>query len=434
MNISLMKIPKYRRLFFLGFWCTFCLYTVTVAPPYVCGQNYQTFYSELKSIRERALWNLGPFKINPYLRLSAGYDNNIYAAVGETAPISDFVATVSPQFNIYLPVRDSLLLSFFLGPQYVYFAETKKERALNNNYSSSFRLLIFNRFVLSAAYDFAKTKSRISTEINRRIVEQSNSYGGSISFETARQTSIGISSSLRRYRYEDVTLPDSPVPLSNALNRDERNARLRFYYKIFSDSFFFVDFGYTVYKFTTPEASFRDSHSYQIYTGVQFPLLGRTKGTLSLGYKKFLPQDKSLKMYYGLVGDTNLEYRLGRFGLRLQYTRDVPFSYEPNNIYYIDNRIGAGLSFYMSQSTRWDYNFYHGKGRYPEEDLIQLPDGSFEELKRSDIYQYHSVGIVLRIIQNSGIGLRGNYTERNSNYNLYNTHDFFLEVFFTYEF
>jgi hypothetical protein len=433
-KINLLKSRNDPKMSSVGFWWILFLFIINLGAPCAYGQTHQTFDSEMSSIREKSTWTLGPFKINPNLRLSGGYDNNIYGAVGGTPPVADYVATVSPQFNVYLPVRNSLILSFIWAPQYVYFAETKKERALNNNYAFGFRFLVLNRFVFSAGYDYARTKDRISSEIYRRIIEQVSGYRGSISFETARGTSIGISSSLRRYRYEDVALPDSPLALSLALDREEKNTSIELYYRIFSDSSFFINLGYTSYKFTASEARFRDSHSYQFYTGMQFPLLGRTTGTLSLGYKKFLPQENSLREYSGLVGDTSLGYRLGRFGFRLQYSRDVPFSYEINNIYFVDNRIGAGASYYVSQSIRWDYSFYYGQGRYPEKYLLQLPNGSSEELKRIDTYQYHSVGIVLRLIQKSGIGLRGNYVERKSNYRLFDLHDFFLEAFMTYEF
>jgi hypothetical protein len=429
-----MIFYRQLRFAFLLFWCISFLLIVTIFKTYVHGQSNQTFNSELNSIKERAKWRLGPFRIYPTLQLSAGYDNNIFGTYKQLGPVSDFVATVSPQLTIYLPFRNWFILSLFESPQYVYFAETENERALNNSYSLAFRMLVFNRFSLSGAYESAKTKERISSEIDRRIFGQIDGYSGSIFLETARSTSIGFSGYLRQFRYENVTLSGSVTPISREFNRDERNIRMEFYYRLFADSSFFMNFGYTNYTFIDPEARFRDSYSYQFYTGIQFPLLGRTRGTLSLGYKKFVPQDESLKAYYGLVGNTSLYFRLGRFGLRLQYIKDVPFSYEYNNIYFIDNRVGAGISLYLSQSIRLDYGFSYGEGNYPEEFLIQLADGALEEIKRIDVYRYHSVGIVFRIFRNTGIGLTANYWERLSNYFLYSEDRFFLGALLTYAF
>jgi hypothetical protein len=340
---------------------------------------------------------------------------------------------MSLPINVYLPFRDWLILSFSDSPQYVYFFDLDKERAFNNSYSTGFRLLLLNRFVVSGSYGVGRTRQRQFSEIDRRIFQEVKSYSGSIFLDTARNSSLGFRGSISEFSYEDVTLEGAEIPLSDALNRKEREGRIEFYYRVFTDSSFFVNIGYTDYEFINPQGSFRDSYAYQINSGIAFPLFGRARGTLSLGYKKLIPRNKELKGFSGPVGNTSVEFRLGRFNIRAQYVRDIPFSYG-ESIFYINNNYGAGLSYYLSSAIRLDYDFSYGGGYYPEPMVITLPDGTREEVERNDIYKTHSAGLVFRIIRNTGIGLSAIYSERKSNYYLYDSDRLTVGVFLTYEF
>jgi len=397
------------------------------------AQGYQTFRAQLDSIRMQATWSLGPFRIWPSLQLNAGYDDNIYGTFGDRAPVADYTASVLLPINVYLPFRDWLILSFSDSPQYVYFFDLDKERAFNNSYSAGVRALLFHRFVVSGSYGVERSKMRQFSEIDRRIFQEIKGYSGSIFLDTVRNSSLGFMASIRQYAYEDVTLEGSDIPLSRSLDREEREGRIEFYYRVFADSSFFINFGYIDYIFNDPEGSFRDSYSYQINSGIAFPLFGRARGTLSLGYRKFIPRDKKLKEFSGLVGNTSVELRLGRFNFRIRYLKDIPFSYG-GNIFFISNNYGAGLSFYLSSLIRLDYDFSYSGGRYPEPTAITLPDGTREVVERNDIYRSHSASLVFRIIRNTGLGFSAVYSQRNSSYDLYDSNRFTVGVFLTYEF
>jgi hypothetical protein len=162
--------------------------------------------------------------------------------------------------------------------------------------------------------------------------------------------------------------------------------------------------------------------------------LGRIRGTVSLGYKKLLPRTGEKKGFSGLIGNTSLDFRIRRFGLRFQYNRDCHFSYWSDSIYFIEDRYGAGISFYLTKFLRLDYNYSYGEGNYPELMLLQMPDGRYEEIKRKDIYRVHRAGFVFRIIRNTGIGLMVNFWERESNYYWANRNRGFISGYVTYEF
>jgi hypothetical protein len=423
-----------KRIISLGLILFFSWLGVICISNMAYTQDYRTFRSEREFILSNARWKFGPFFVFPGMQVNLGHDSNIYGTNPATGPVPDYLATISLPFSFHLIFRDLLIFSFSETPSYEYYFEQKNERSFNNSYSLDFRLLLFHSFPVSGGYQFSRAKYRATSEINRRVFQTAKGYYGRLFAETIRDTAFGFSGSIMKINYEDITLPDTELPLSVALNREERNGRLEFYYRVFSESHFFANIGYTEYSFDHPESSFRDSYSYQAYTGIRFPLFGRARGSISLGYKKLTPKQKSLRPFSGVVGNTEFSLRIGRFDYRMAYLQDVPFSYGSNNIYYIDKTYGAGLSFYLSQWIRLDYDFGYGGGDYPESQPVVLPDGSSVEIKRSDIYRSHLAGIVFRLIKNTGLGISVTYWERRSNYYRENVERTFIGAYITYEF
>lgn len=410
------------------------LFSFSVAMP-IYGQGYRTFREELEQIVKQTRWRIGPFRLYPTIRLrDIGYDDNVYYQREEDKPVSDYTATISPQAEIYLIFRNFLILSLTENPEYVYYFKQERERRWNNTISPELKFLFLNRFVISGRYSYRNRRRRATSEFDVRANELRESYKGSLFYETARRTSFGISASSEKISYEDITLPGEEIYLSRLLNREERSGNFEFYYRIFSESFFFISGGYTEYKFEHIQSRWRDSYSYQAYSGIRFPFLGKTRGTLSLGYKKLLPRREEKRGFSGLVGNTSLDFRIRRFRLRFQYNRDCRFSYWSNSIYFIEDRYGGGISFYLTKFLRLDYNFSYGEANYPELMLLQMPDGRYEEIKRKDIYRINTAGFVFRIIRNTGIGLMVNFWERESNIFWASRNRGFIGGYVTYEF
>ncbi len=401
----------------------------------VYGQSYQSFVSTLEQIKERIRFKIGPLGITPVIRFkNVGYDSNVYYQHEDNDPVSDFTATFSPEIQAYLLFRDYLILSLVENPEYVYYLEEERERRWNNTLSTEFKLLFLNRFVISGKYYYSDRRRRATSEFDVRANEMISSYSGQLFYETARKSSFGLSGFSGKFSYEDVTQPGEEIYLSRDLNRTETGGIFEFYYRIFAKSFFFTTVGHTDYEFEYPESRWRDSYSYQVYTGVRFPRLGSVGGILSVGYKKLIPREEDKESFSGLVGNTRLSFRLWRFGIRLSSEYDCHFSYWANNIYFTEDRYGVGISFYLTRFLRMDYDLSRAKTKYPEPVSVRMPDGSYEEILRRDRYRNHSVGLAFRIIENTGIGIVVNFWERESNYYWENRKRGFIGTYITYEF
>jgi hypothetical protein len=129
---------------------------------------------------------------------------------------------------------------------------------------------------------------------------------------------------------------------------------------------------------------------------------------LALGYKKFALKTGPYPNFSGLTANTELDGRFGRFGVRLRYSRDTPFSFYENVLYFVENDYGGGVSVYLTPFLRLDYNYDHGLGDYPRFFVTDPLTGLDEAVRRRDRHDTHSVGLVLRIFTDTGFGLSWN--------------------------
>jgi hypothetical protein len=399
------------------------------------GQSYRNFQDELTEIRDRVKLKFGPFRVLPVLRLSnLGFDNNVYYRTAEKKPVGDYTGTISPEIKAYLLVGRSLILSFADNPEYLYYVKEDRLRTFTNSFVPGGRLRLFNRFVLSGEYHFRKHTRRAFSEFSRLVTDTVKGTTAGFFYETPRGTSIGFSGTIDRFLYEDIVLPDYEARLSRSLNRKENTGNFELYYRVFSESYFFTKVGSTTYEFEHPSSQWRNSRSFQMSSGIRFPFMGRARGMLSLGYKKFIPEAAGRKGFSGLIADTNLDFRLGRIGLRFGLGRDNYFSYLGDVFYYIENRGNVGLSFYLTRLLRIDYDLQYGELKYPEPFKISGSVQPFLEISRKDVYRTHSVGVTIAIIRNTGIQLSYNIFDRTSNTPGFNIKRNFVGISLTQDF
>ena len=207
-------------------------------------------------------------------------------------------------------------------------------------------------------------------------------YEGGLFYETPRETSFGITSSIQGYNYEDELIPGEDIYYSRILNRTEADIRGEFYYRL-----------------------------------------------------RQTPRSGNQEHFYGVIGNASLEARIRRFNFRAQFSKDIQFSFWTDSIFFVEYRYGGGLSFYLTRFIRLDYDYSNGDNRYPGDVLVRFPDESYEIIQRSDNYKSHRLGVVFRIIRNTGLGLTLNSWERSSNdYRYGKRKSLFIGGYITYDF
>ncbi len=399
------------------FYTFFLVCLILGIPEYAKAQTYTSFQSELNSIVERTRLRIGPFRIIPRIDFRfLRYEWNIFYQTEDEKPASDFTSTISPELNVYLILKDRLILRLTDRLSYVHFYKFKDQRRLNNFFSPELKLLLFNRFVLVGTYSNTRDRGRPTSEFNIWANQYRESFRGTLFYQTPRQTSVGISYSQNKLLYDDITFPGQEVSLSRILNRKDENVMFEFNYPVFSNSFFFITANYTDHDFEHTEDFDRRSYSLQALTGFRFPLIGGITGTLAVGYKQIMPKAEGLEGKTGLIGNTGLNFRSGRLGARISFNRDFPFSLWDNNVFFVNNRYLFGGSIYLTRFLRIDYDYSLGRSKYPELIPLFYPDGSFENIERIDKYHTHTVRFVFKLFKEIGLGISANQWVRDSNY------------------
>ncbi len=380
------------------------------------GQSHKTFRDEFNEISGWRGLRVGPLKVLPLLRLSdVGYDDNVYYRDREEQPVADYTGTLSPQVRAAWLLGNSIILSAAENPEYVYYMNQADLRTLTNSYTLESRVLLFRVLALSGGFESQRHLRQAYSEFDQQVEDTQEGFNASLFFETPRGTAIGVTGSSQDYSYLNIGLQEPDADYSQALDRRERTAAFEFYYRIFSQTLLFCSCGASDYEFDDPAFAWRNARSTQALVGLRFPGLGSVRGTLSLGYKRFVPEAADRKEFSGLVADTDLAARLGRLGLSLSFNRDNYFSYLDTAYYYVEDRLRCGLTFALLSFFRIEGSFQVGEWRYPDPQEVPYQGEDYLIASRRDVNRIFSVGFGFRVGANSWLSFSDNLYHRRSN-------------------
>lgn len=399
------------------------------------GQSYRTFTDEWNGIREGAGFRLGPLKVVPAFRLyDVGRDSNVYYRAEGEGVVPDFTGMLSPEFKATWLVGNSLILSVTDNPEYLFFLKERNLRAFTNSFSSGFRFLALRRLSLSADYHARRHVRRSTSELDRLVEDTVRGWEGGLFFETARGTSIGVRGLSDEFRYRDVASEDPDDFYARTLDRRESSLLFEFYYRVFSQSFLFASAGPSRDEFRFPESSWRNARSFRAMGGIRFPLIGRARGQVSLGWKTFTPESPERRPFSGVVSASDVSFRVWRFGFKLGYSRDNHYSYIRTAYYYVEDRFRSGLSFYLTSFLRLDADLRYGALDYPEPQVIWQGGLPVLVADRRDVHRTRSLGLVVRVAGNAGLSLSYNFYRRTSNAPGFDIDRGFVGASLTYDF
>jgi hypothetical protein len=398
------------------------------------GQTYRPIGEEMAAL-ENVRLRLGPLRLVPRFRLTeAGYDSNVYFRNEDGEVVADATATLSPELRAYWRLGRSALLSFAENPEYLFFAREKNLRGFTNSYAAALRLRLIRAFSLSGEYHVQSHVRRVMHELDRRIRDATTGGTAALFFETPRGTAVGVTGRIDDYRYKDVA---SEVPdgiYGRSLDRRETSAGLEACYRVFSSSYVFAVVDWTRYEFVHPESAWRDAEAVSASGGLRFPLTGRARGAVRLGWKSLRPDSPDRKPFSGLVAATDVTVRSGRFGVTVGFARNNAFSYNESAYYYVDSGARAGLSLYLFRGLRFDLGAQLGRISYPEPQTVYDHGVPVVIARRADSQRNFSIGPVVRVSGAAGIGLTCNFYARTSNAPGFDIRRNFIGAFLTYEF
>jgi hypothetical protein len=369
----------------------------------------------LEQMVNMARWRVGAFRYNAAFRLdNAGYDSDIYFGMMAKA-VPDYTITAGPDIQIFLPIKKKIIFDVSESPQYVFFFDTKRERALNNTFAGRVHF-VFDTFYIQAGGGLIDAKQRLSTEVNLNVRLKEDNLTGLVLWQASRETSFALQYRRSEFRYENLT--SGTFSFSENLNRKESFVNFTAYLQQRSKTRFYLDGEYGSFAFTETISGFKDAKSYGVYGGVEFlPSTegqGETtglSGRINLGYKRLDVLGHGAKDYAGLVGNTGVSIGIMRFtAIRAFFSRGPQFSVYSGLTYYLQTIYGAGMARSLSRKTTLTYDFYYGRNEYKAGETV----GGEPLGKRLNEYLTHSIGLSFRLSRVLGLNLMANLGKRDS--------------------
>jgi hypothetical protein len=285
---------------------------------------------------------LGPLWVNPSIALSnAGIDTNVFNEPEDQHPKRDFTFAITPQSDVWLRMGRTWLGSV-IKEDLLWYQTYAGERAANENYTVGW-LAPLTRVSFTAEANLLDTRDRVGYEIEARLQHTDLLYDGTAEIRALSKTYVGVRGGRRRVDYSgDSTYEGENV--REQLNRTETTVDLTLRYQVTPLTSVLVQGGRQEDRFDLDPL--RDSDSTRVSAAVTFDPFALIKGSARIGYRRFEPFNPTIPAYDGPTAQVDLSYvALGSTKVSVQYLRDIQYSYQITQPYYVQ----SGGTFALTQ-------------------------------------------------------------------------------------
>jgi hypothetical protein len=297
--------------------------------------------SAIDEAHDTARVHLGPFYAKPALQLKEiGIDGNVFNADGDQQR-SDFTFTVLPKADVWVPVARRALLKATAGTDLVWYAHYDAERSVDPQVSARGEVYL-QRLMLFAEGGYLNSRQRPNQEIDIRSRHFEDNAALGAAFRLTPEFSVEVAGRQIRTRF-DADAEFDNTSLQRTLNRETRGLELRTHYRLTPLTSLGVR--YDRFQDTFTFSPNRDSESYRVMPGVEFKPRALVNGSAYVGYRQFTPSTRgTLPEFSGLVAQLGLSYTLlGSTTFGVSYNRDLTYSYDELEPFFVDDSIGASL-------------------------------------------------------------------------------------------
>jgi Putative beta-barrel porin 2 len=347
---------------------------------------------------ESMAFRFGPIGLSPAIAITdVGVDSNIFNESG--TPHEDFTATITPQLVARLRAG-RVLLTAGNATGFVYYLDFADERSINykSNARADFDLGRLQPFV---AADLQDTHERLNAELDVRAGRLSWSAVGGTKLIAGPHAALIVSGRRSDLTFDPGTSFDG-VSLAETMNR--RVESLDAAFEVALTPLTTLNLSSTWQQDRFDRSPDRDADSLMILPALHFDPIALVQGTLAIGYQRFTPRNARLPDYTGLLMRSSVSYTLlERTRAELRFTRDVQYSFEQSEPYYLSTGISLHVTHHLSGP--FDLQATGGRERLDYRSI----DNAVERLDRADTIAF---GAGYRLAENARLGLTWEYTRR----------------------
>jgi hypothetical protein len=284
---------------------------------------------------------MGPLFVNPTLALTnAGVDNNVFNDADSDSPKEDFTMTVTPAVDLWLRFGRTWLNSS-IREDIVYFHTYESERSANNSSRVNW-VIPLNRLTVTPGAAYLYTRERPGFEIDTRAQRTEIDFNASVEMRALSKTFFGVRGDRRTTGFEQDAEYDN-TNLHDELNRTVTTAALTLRHQVTPLTSITFDVSREQDRFEFSPG--RNADSTAITGGVKLDPFALIKGSATFGYRDFKPLARAVPGYQGSTAAVDLSYvAFGSTKLGVTLTRDVQYSYDINQPYYLLTGVTASIS------------------------------------------------------------------------------------------
>jgi hypothetical protein len=353
---------------------------------------------------------IGPLWLNPVLALTnAGIDNNVFNEADTDNPKSDFTMTVTPRTDVWLRMGRTWVTTI-IREDIVWYKEFASQRSVNHSYSLAW-IVPLTRVAFTVGGAYVNTRERPGFEIDARSQRQEKAINGAAEIRVLSKTLFGVRGERRNVEFDKdaVFLGNN---LHDELTRTSTNAALTIRHELTPLTNVTIELGREQDRFEF--SSLRDSDSTRLTVGLNFDRFALINGVAQFGYRAFTPLAPDLPGYSGTTARVDLAYvALGATRLAVQAGRDVQYSFDVNQPYYLQ----TGISGSIAQQI---YGPVDVEGRIGAQRLAyQTRTGAVVEVSdRVDRIRSYGAGIGYRLGRDLRLGFNVDQQKRTSDIDL----------------
>jgi len=291
-------------------------------------------------ISDRARVRIGTLRFDPTVTLTNfGVDNNVFNQTDADHPQSDFTATITPKTDWSTRLGRSVL-SGVLQEDLVYYRRFASERSAN----TTARVALFvprNRVTFRTGFTYVDTRDRPGFEIDVRSRHTQGDVDGALDVKVFGKTFVSAIGRRETVDFERGSL-FLGADLQEQLSRVVTSEGVEVRHDMTPLTALIVNVAREQDRFDF--SSERDSDSTSVLAGVSLQPRALIHGSATVGYRAFEPLAADVPAYHGAIVRADVSSTIASgTRLTLQVQRDVQFSYDIDQPYYLMTGFTAGL-------------------------------------------------------------------------------------------
>lgn len=356
-------------------------------------------------------FRLGPFRFTPSIELrELGVETNVFNEAVD--PKEDTTAVFGPKVEYWSRLGPRALVFGASSVDYHYFKRYESQRSFGTTNIARIDVDAgrFRPFVEGA---HTSTRVRPGFEIDERARREESFGRAGLAIRMFSRTHLVAWGRTARFRY-DATDEILGRGLADALDRDAETFGTGLEIELTPLTTFVVNGEFQQDRFV--RSPIRHADSLKITPGFRFKPFALIDGTLYVGYRRFETLSPAVPDYSGVAAAVNLGYTLRATRFQGRYNRDVTYSFETIEPYYLQTDWSLDVT--QKITRRWDVV---GRGGTYTLDYQRISAAGAED--RKDHGKFYGGGIGYTLGEHVRVGFDVDYLDRRSERDITRTYD-----------